>query len=266
MPVLVEPVDKELILRDGRDLMSSVRVFDIIEKLSKLKYMTDNQVNKFRRSRPKHNEELLDSLLDEITLVQFFEALFKAKYHESAFDLAFMYRQKMWMRASDTGPGFRQGQNLYFNTKRSLQENIFKGNPTQQCEKTYEEMKKKYKEYKKMSEEEKNEDTKKKLQLKMMAYAYICTSCLYVALDAEITRWNTSFYWDEHMVPKSDLQRLFSELYGFINKTQNPLIAQVGFFSRIAIAYAMTGKLAKAEKYIEKAFASSIYIPKQETK
>jgi hypothetical protein len=64
------------------------------------------------------------------------------------------------------------------------------------------------------------------------------------------------------MVPKSRLQRLLSELYGFINKTQNPLIVQVGLFSRIAIAYAMTGQLAKAEDYIEKAFASSIYIPK----
>jgi hypothetical protein len=90
MPVLVEPVDKELILRDGRDLMSSVRVLDIIQKLSQLKYITDNQVNKFRRSRPEHNEELLESLLDEITLVQFLEALFKAKYHEAALGIVGM--------------------------------------------------------------------------------------------------------------------------------------------------------------------------------
>jgi hypothetical protein len=73
----------------------TVRVLDIIQKLSQLKYITDNQVNKFRRSRPEHNEELLESLLDEITLVQFIEALFKAKYHEAALGLAFIYRQKM---------------------------------------------------------------------------------------------------------------------------------------------------------------------------
>lgn len=252
----------EFILRYGRDLMSLVRVLDIIQKLSQLKYITDNQINKFRRSRPEHNEELLESLLDEITLVQFLEALFKAKYHESALGLAFIYRQKMLMRASDTGPGFQQGQKLYFDTKRNLQENIFKEDPSQQCEKTYQEMKKKYEEYEKMFEEEENEDTKKKIHLKMKKYAYICTSCLCVALDAEITRWNTSFYWVEDMVPKSRLQRLLSELNGFINKTQNPLIVQVGLFSRIAIAYAMTGQLAKAEDYIENAFALSIYIPK----
>jgi hypothetical protein len=87
MLVLVEPVDKELILLYGRDLMSSVRVLDIIQKLSQLKYITDNQINKFRRSRPEHNEELLESLLVEITLDQFLEALFKAKYHESALGL-----------------------------------------------------------------------------------------------------------------------------------------------------------------------------------
>jgi hypothetical protein len=54
----------------------------------------------------------LESLLDEITLVQFLEALFKAKYHESALGLAFIYRQKMLMQASDTFPGFQQGQKL----------------------------------------------------------------------------------------------------------------------------------------------------------
>jgi hypothetical protein len=64
------PVDKELILRDGKDLMSSVRVLDIIQKLSQLKYINDNQINKFRRSRPEHNEELLESLLDEISRVK----------------------------------------------------------------------------------------------------------------------------------------------------------------------------------------------------
>jgi hypothetical protein len=60
----------------------------------------------------------------------------------------------MLMRASDTGPGFQQGQKLYFDTKRSLQENIFKEDPSQQCEKTYQEMKKKYEEYEKMLEQE----------------------------------------------------------------------------------------------------------------
>jgi hypothetical protein len=84
----------------------------------------------------------------------------KSKYHKWAPDLGFMYRQKILMRASDTGPGFKQGQTLYFKTKLHLQQNIFRGDPTQQCQKMYEHCEK-------MFEEEKNEDKKKEMHLKM---------------------------------------------------------------------------------------------------
>ena len=253
MPVVVEPRGRELIIPNDSDLMSSIRppnneliLRDAIHKmpsvwvLALIQYMTENQINEYRRS-----------------LVQFLKDLLKSKYHKWAPDLGFMYRQKILMRASDTGPGFKQGQTLYFKTKLHLQQNIFRGDPTQQCQKIYEHCEK-------MFEEEKNEDKKKEMHLKMMKYAYICTSCLCAALDAEITRWNTSFDWDDsqHVFPKTRLQCLLNELYGFINKTPNPQIVEVALFSRIAIAYAMAGQLAKADDYIEKAFASSIDIPR----
>lgn len=183
MPVVVNPSDRELIIRDHSDLMLSVRPLDELilrdnlHRMSSVwvldifQYTTEDQTNEYRR-----------------ILVQFLKDLFKSNSHKWALDHAFMYRQKILMRASDTGPGFKQGQTLYFNTKRYLQQNVFKGDPTKQCQITYEEKKNKFKNSKKKFEEEKNEDAKQKRHLEMMDCAYICASYLCVALDAEITR------------------------------------------------------------------------------
>ncbi|XP_052064226.1 uncharacterized protein LOC127704274 [Mytilus californianus] len=277
MPVLVAPWLIEL--KHCSDDLSSVHPYDIVEKLWQLNYISRELLTEFRniiRTSQKdtkifHREEsksaVLLRLTNEITMEQFLEALFKAKFHVIALKLMSKFRQgilRFVARKMEPGPGFKQAQKIYLNTKVNTHKNVFKVNPTEACRGLYESNKLQFEEWQQKLETEEDEEIKIKLKQNIMKHANICVSCLFAALDAEITRWNTDFDWDERTgsSSKNELVRLFCQLKGYIKETPNPNIAEVGFFSRLAIAHAMTGQLTKAEEYIETAFTLSFSIPR----
>ncbi|CAC5391924.1 unnamed protein product [Mytilus coruscus] len=277
MPVVMTPWLTEL--KHCSEDLSPVHPYDIVEKLGQLNYISRDQLTEFRniiRTAQKdteifHREEAKSTVLlrlaNEITIEQFLEALLRAKYHVIALKLVSKCRKgilRLVVRKMEPGPGFKQAQEIYLNTKVNTHKNIFKVNPTEACRNIYELNKLKFENCQQNLKTETDKEVKMNLKQNLMKYANICVSCLFAALDAEITRWNTDFDWDECTVSssKNKLVRLFHELDRYAKETPNPNIAEVGFFSRLAIAYAMAGQLAKAEENIETAFALSFSIPK----
>ncbi|XP_071120013.1 uncharacterized protein [Mytilus edulis] len=275
MPVVMAPWLTQL--EHFSDDLSLVHSYDIVEKLGQLNYISKDQLTEFRKiirtarndTKIFHREEaksaVLLKLAYEITIEQFLEALLRSKYHVLVLKLMSNCRKgilRLVVRNVEPGPGFKKAQELYLITKINTHKNIFKVNPTEACRTIYDSNKLKFEDCQQKLKIETDEEEKRNLKQNLMKYANICVSCLFAALDAEITRWNIDFDWDECTVSsRNELARLFHQLTGYIKETPNPNIAEVGFFSRLAIAYAMTGQLAKAEGYIETAFTLSFSIP-----
>ncbi|XP_063400660.1 uncharacterized protein LOC134685126 [Mytilus trossulus] len=276
MPVVMLPWLTKL--EHFSDDLSPVQIYDSVEKLGQLNYISKDQLKEFRKifrtaqndTKIFHREEAKSAVLlrltYQITIEQFLEALFRSKYHVLVLKLVSNCRKgilRLIVRKVEPGPGFKKAQKLYLNTKINTHKNIFKVNPTEACRNIYDSNKLKFEDCQQNLKIETDEEEKRKLKQNLMKYANICVTCLFAALDAEITRWNIDFDWDESTVSsRNELDRLFHQLSGYIKETPNPNIAEVGFFSRLAIAYAMTGQLAKAEGHIETAFTLSFSIPR----
>ena len=243
---------------------------DIVISLYSHKYISENEYKNFmmllqkaEKAEQKDAEEnarieIFRTFPNLLTFDQFLSVVFHLKYHTEALDC-----QIVVGRTGNTYPGFSEAQQLYLNLKQYTQNNVFKGSPVNSLQDMFDIYKQKLEVCRQTLEREVNANRRYDLQLELQEMANKCVSCIFATLDAEITRWKSPFEWNEESRPGKGniLSELFHQVKCLTNDVSNAEVVATGLYPRVAIAYAMSKQLTKADQYISKAYTASVNTP-----